>query len=249
MNTIINLSGKTVLITGAASGIGREAAKVSAQQGARVVLLDVNAEGLEETLSELPGDGHHVYITDLSDPSCLDGVVDKIENDYGTVNGLVHCAGISSRRPIGVLKPEPFHRLMQINFFSFVELVRLFSKKRRLADGGSIVVMSSISSIRGFKAKTEYCASKAAVDSFVRCAAAELSDRGIRINSIMPAEVLTPMAMRARDINGTVGASNFNAPLGPSSPEEVANVIAFLLSDATRTISGTSIRIDGGACL
>ena len=248
MNAIINLSGKAIVVTGAASGIGRETARVLARQGAKVALVDVNAEGLAEARSELSGVGHHEYVADLSVPSNLEVVVATIANDYRVVNGIVHCAGISSRRPIGVLKPEPFFNLMQINFYSFVELVRLFSKRNRLAEGGSIVVMSSISSIRGFKAKTEYCASKAAVDAFVRCAAAELADKKIRVNSVMPAEVLTPMAMRAREINGTVGASNFNAPLGPSSPEEVANVIAFLLSDATKTISGTSVRIDGGAC-
>lgn len=249
MNTIIDLTSKTVVITGAASGIGRETAKVVARQGAKVALLDVNSEGIAETHSGLIGVGHREYVADLSMPSSLGDIVARIAGDYGKINGIAHCAGISSRRPIGVLKQESFLKLMQINFYSFVELVRLFSKHNRLSDGGSIVVMSSISSIRGFKAKTEYCASKAAVDAFVRCAAAELANRGVRVNSVMPAEVLTPMAMRAREINGAVGASNFNAPLGPSTPEEVANLIAFLLSDATRTLTGTAIRIDGGACI
>ena len=109
--------------------------------------------------------------------------------------------------------------------------------------------MSSISSIKGYKAKTEYCVSKAAVDAFVRCMALELSDRKIRINSVMAAEVLTSLAMKARETNAMVGASNFESPLGSSEPYEVANTIAFLLSDATKTITGTSLLIDGGACI
>lgn len=109
--------------------------------------------------------------------------------------------------------------------------------------------MSSISSIKGYKAKTEYCVSKAAVDAFVRCMALELADRKVRVNSVMAAEVLTPLAIKAREINQSVGATDFNAPLGPSDPYEIANTICFLLSNATKTITGTSILIDGGACI
>ena len=245
---IIDLTGKSVVITGAGSGIGRETAKVVAQQGGLALLIDIVSEGLAGTMSELSGTGHRSYVADLSDLAALPALIETISFENGPVSGLVHCAGISSRRPLNVLKVESFKKLMDINFHSFVELVRLFSKRKNFADGGSVVVMSSISSIRGFKAKTEYCASKAAVDAFVRCAALELAGRRIRVNSVMPAEVLTPMALRARSINATVSAADFVAPLGPSTPQEVANTIAFLLSDATKTISGTSIRIDGCAC-
>ena len=165
------------------------------------------------------------------------------------MDGLVHCAGISSRKPLNVLRPDGFSKVLDVNFFCFEELTRLFTKKGNMNDGGSIVVMSSISSIRGYKAKTEYCVSKAAVDAFVRCMALELAPKRIRINSVMAAEVLTPLALKARETNAMVGATDFEAPLGPSEPYEVANTIAFLLSDATKTITGTSILIDGGACV
>ena len=148
-----------------------------------------------------------------------------------------------------MLRPDGFSKVLDVNFYAFEELTRLCAKKGRFADGGSIVVMSSISSIRGYKAKTEYCVSKAAVDAFVRCMAAELASRRIRINSVMAAEVLTPMALKARELNQSLGVQIFNAPLGPTDPYEVANTIAFLLSDATKTISGTAIVIDGGATI
>ena len=248
MKSIIELTNKLYLVTGAGSGIGRETSWVLTELGATVIMLDVNAEGLAETAS-IAGE-HAISMTiDLTDNSAVAEAVSQIVEKYGKLDGLVHCAGISSRKPLNVLSKDGFSRVMDVNFFSFVELVKQCAKKKHINDGASIVVMSSISSIRGYKAKTEYCVSKAAVDAFVRCMALELADRKIRVNSVMPAEVLTPLALKAREANAAVGASNFQAPLGPSEPYEVANAIAFLLSDATKTITGTSILIDGGACI
>lgn len=249
MNNIINLTNKTLVVTGAGSGIGREAAKVLSEQGAKVVMLDLNQEGLDETKALLTGEGHIIRTVDLTSFENLPELVKGIIAETGAVDGLVHCAGISSRKPLNVLRPEGFSKVMDVNFYSFEELTRLFSKRGNMNDGGSIVVMSSISSIRGYKAKAEYCVSKAAVDAFVRCMALELAPKSIRINSVMAAEVLTPLALKARETNAMVGAADFEAPLGPSEPYEVANTIAFLLSDATKTITGTSILIDGGACV
>jgi len=212
-------------------------------------MLDLSEEGLNETFSLLEGNGHAFHVIDLADINSIIGLIKEIVNSSGIIDGLVHCAGISSRKPLNVLTKDGFSKVMDINFYSFVELVRQVCKKKHFSEGGSVVVMSSISSIKGYKAKTEYCVSKAAVDAFVRCMALELADRKIRVNSVMAAEVLTPLALKAREMNQSVGASDFNAPLGPSEPYEVANTIAFLLSDATKTITGTSILIDGGACI
>jgi NAD(P)-dependent dehydrogenase (short-subunit alcohol dehydrogenase family) len=246
---IINLKDKNIIITGAASGIGKETAITASRLGANVIMLDLSEDGLKETTYLLDGNNHSYYITDLTDTESISTIIKEIIEKNGIINGLVHCAGISSRKPLNVLTKDGFSKVMDVNFYSFVELVRQVCKKKHFAEGGSVVVMSSISSIRGYKAKSEYCVSKAAVDSFVRCMALELADRKIRINSVMAAEVLTPLALKAKEMNQAVGASDFNAPLGPSDPYEVANTIVFLLSDATRTITGTSILIDGGACI
>jgi len=244
----LNLLCKTYLITGAGSGIGRETSLVLAREGANVVIMDINPQGLAETAS-LGGDRCHPIVVDLTNETAVSEVVFQTVEKYGKLDGLVHCAGISSRKPLNVLSKNGFSKVMDVNFYSFVELVKQCAKKKHINDGASIVVMSSISSIKGYKAKTEYCVSKAAVDAFVRCMALELADRKIRINSVMAAEVLTPLALKAKEMNAAVGASDFNAPLGPSAPYEVANTIAFLLSDVTKTITGTSILIDGGACV
>lgn len=249
MSCIVNLRGKIIVITGAGSGIGRECAIIMSVQGARVILLDLNPEGLQETRAALHGEGHITIPCDLSDFDSLPALVKDIIVETGPIDGFVHCAGISSRKPLNVLKAKGFQKVMDVNFYGFVELTRLFTKKGNMSDGGSIVVMSSISSIRGYKAKSEYCVSKAAVDAFVRCSALELSPRRIRVNSVMAAEVLTPLALKARETNAAVGAADFIAPLGPSEPYEVANTIAFLLSDATKTITGSSLLIDGGATI
>ncbi len=249
MSNIIDLSNKNILITGAGSGIGQETAVTASKVGAKVVVLDISEEGLNATMAMLEGEGHSMYVVNLCENEGIAPLIKTIAEKYGTIHGLVHCAGISSRKPLNVLTKDGFSKVMDINFYSFVELVRQATKKKYFAEGGSVVVMSSISSIRGYKAKTEYCVSKAAVDAFVRCMAAELADRKIRVNSVMAAEVLTPLAIKAREMNAAVGASDFNAPLGPSEPYEVANTICFLLSEATKTITGTSLLIDGGACM
>ena len=247
MRKIIDLSKKTILVTGAGSGIGRETSLMLADQGA-VVMMDINAENLSETVDR-GGSNCHSFPIDVTDRMAVSATVARIVLEFGKIDGLVHCAGISSRKPLNVLTKEGFTSVMDVNFYSFVELVKQCSKRKHINEGASIVVMSSISSIHGYKAKTEYCVSKAAVDAFVRCMALELADRKIRVNSVMAAEVLTPMAIKAREIKDAVGASDFIAPLGPTKPEEVANTIAFLLSDATHTITGSSLLIDGGVCI
>lgn len=246
---ILGLNNKNIIITGAGSGIGRETAIVASKLGARIIMLDISDDNLFETKGLLAGDGHSLHVIDLSQTDNIAGIIKDIVSVYSTIHGVVHCAGISSRKPLNVLTKDGFSKVMDINFYSFVELVKQICKKKHFAEGGSVVVMSSISSIKGYKAKTEYCVSKAAVDAFVRCMALELADRKVRVNSVMAAEVLTPLAIKAREINQSVGASNFNAPLGPSDPYEVANTICFLLSNATKTITGTSILIDGGVLI
>lgn len=239
MSFIIDLNNKNIIVTGAGSGIGQETSILLAKEGATVMMLDISAEGLAETAS-LGGERCHPIAIDLTDSTAVADTVAKTVADYGKLDGLVHCAGISSRKPLNVLSREGFSKVMDVNFYSFVELVKQCAKKKHFNTGGSIVVMSSISSIIGYKAKSEYCVSKAAVDAFVRCMAQELASQRIRINSIMPVGVDTPMGRRASDISENVGSNESNA-IALVSPLEVANTIAFLLSNAAPSISGAAI--------
>ena len=155
MVNIIDLRNKTILVTGAGSGIGRETARVLSEQGVKVVMLDLNEEALNETLASLFGNGHITKTCDLTNFESLQELMKDILMETGPLDGLVHCAGISSRKPLNVLKAKGFQKVMDVNFYSFVELTRLFTRRGNMNDGGSIVVMSSISSIKGYKAKTE----------------------------------------------------------------------------------------------
>ncbi len=239
MGKIIDLEKKVIIVTGAGSGIGRETSRVLAEEGATVVMMDINSEGLAETAA-MVGERCHPITIDLTDAKMVAETVSGIVEQHGKLDGLVHCAGISSRKPLNVLSKEGFSKIMDVNFYSFVELVKQCAKKKHFNVGGSIVVMSSISSIVGYKAKSEYCVSKAAVDAFVRCMAEELATQSIRVNSIMPVGVDTPMGRRAAEISENVGSNEYhNTAL--VSPIEVANLIAFLLSGAAPSISGAAI--------
>ncbi len=246
----MDLSGKKIIITGASGGIGRVASEQLARLGAQLVLVDVFPNRLKDTLHGLEGDGHRDYIINLAKIEEIEPVIERIGEEVGTLSGFVHCAGIAPMRPFKMTRYSDILPTMQINYFSFVEIVRcLTAKKKRFADGGSIVAMSSTGSIHGKPTKVAYSASKAAIDASIRCMICDLKQRKIRINSIMPSWVNTEMFtafLRDYPDSKDIKEIEERQYMGVSEPIEVANVIAFLLSDATKTITGTSILMDGG---
>jgi NAD(P)-dependent dehydrogenase (short-subunit alcohol dehydrogenase family) len=165
------------------------------------------------------------------------------------LNGLVHSAGISQTMPLLYLKLSDLQKIMSVNFFSFVELVKQFSDRKNNDNGGSIVAISSISSKVGARGLSAYCASKGAVESSIRSMALELAPRKIRINSVAPGMIETQIYDGLKEL---VNNKNFEANLkkrqfmGIGKPEDVANATAFLLSDASGFITGTSMVVDGG---
>ena len=247
----MDFSNKSIVITGAASGMGREAAIALSKQGAAVVLLDRDEEMLKETYSLLSKGEHSYYVIDLLEIEKIANVIKEIVLTHGAIYGLVHCAGITSRKPLNMLKPEGFNKIMAINVYSFIELAKQISKKGNYADNASFVAISSVSSVRGYRAKTEYCVSKAALDAAIRCIALELVDKHIRVNSIMPGIVMTPMAEKTMQMNIALGNNVEDAtqPMGYTFPLEIAETIMFLLDENVKTITGTTIRIDGGMCI
>lgn len=245
----MDLTGKKILISGATGGIGKATASRISQLGGQVVIMDVFRDRMKEVLLNLEGDGHTGYYVNLLDTDSIEGVIQQIYEENGTLDGFVHCAGIAPMRPFKMTKYEDILPTMQINFFSFVEIVRCVMQKKRFSDGGSIVAMSSIGSIHGKPTKTAYSASKAAIDAAIRCMVCDLKMRKIRINSVMPSWVNTEMYqsfLRDYPDSRDIREIEERQYMGVSEPEEVANTIAFLLSDATKTITGTSIVMDGG---
>ena len=166
-------------------------------------------------------------------------------------DGIVFAAGIGGVRPAKLNSQSFVQQMFQVNVFSFFEIIRFFSKKRWLNQGASIVVLSSVSSIKGLKSKSVYSSSKAALDAAVRGFAAELSDKKIRVNSIQKGWVTSDMQLSfIKDNMALNKGSDFDKQLlGAIEPKEIANLVTFLLSDQVTTLTGTSITLDGGYSL
>ncbi len=180
----------------------------------------------------------------------LEMKVQEIVKTHGAFDGVVFNIVHSDFRPLQFVKPEIVSEIMIDNYGTFVELIRTLKKYKGLNKGASIVAMSSISSIRAMKAKMAFCAAKAALDAAVRCLAVELAPYGIRVNSIQKGAVDTdaekPHIQAVTTIRSEETSKENIAPLGIVKADEVADLVAFLLSDATKSLTGQSISIDGG---
>jgi NAD(P)-dependent dehydrogenase (short-subunit alcohol dehydrogenase family) len=241
------LKDKVILVAGATVGIGKATAILLSELGAKVILLSSNEERLSETAGLLTGSGHSVCVLDLSHPDAIETKIREITDANGPLDGLVYCVGIRSRRPLSMLTPQILNEVMNLNFISFVEMIRCISKKKRYREGLSIVGVSSIASQRGAPSVTAYAASKAAMESAVRCLAKELSSKKIRLNTVVPAQINTPAFEGLVSMNeNKEDATLMRQYLGLGEPDDVAKVITFLLSDNSRFITGTAIPVDGG---
>lgn len=249
MNNYIDFKDKKIIVTGGSSGIGKETAKLLSSLGAKIILIARNENKMEETISELDGSNHSFYSMDLSLTDEIEKFVKEIMIKEGKIDGLVYSSGINSTRPLTLIKPKIMREVMAINFFGFIEFVRCIVKTKMYNEGMKIVGVSSTSSKVGNKGKTAYCASKAAMDGAVRCMAKELANKKIRVNTVVPAWVETPLY---EEVKSEVGDSEDTKDilsrqyLGLIKPINVANAIAFLLSDASEYITGESINVDGG---
>lgn len=245
----MSLSGKNILVTGASSGIGRGIAVFLSQMGANVIMVARNEDRLKEVCQELTPGNHCYHIKDLSDIYGIKGLMERICKDGLKLHGLVHAAGISKTMPLLYSKISDVENIMRVNFYSFLELVKHFSNRKYNDNGGSIVAISSISSRVGAKGLSAYCASKGALESAIRAMALELAPKKIRINSVAPGMIETKIYS---DLKQLVDNKDFEANLikrqimGIGKPEDVAYATAFLLSDAARFITGTTICVDGG---
>ena len=245
----MDLTGKRILVTGAAGGMGRVTSLQLSRLGAKVVLCDMEEESLRQVYETLEGDGHAMYCFNLNEIDSIEDLIKRMVAECGSFNGFAHCAGIAPMRPLNMTKKEDIIHVMNANLFSFIEIVRCITKKGSFEDEGSIVAISSTASIQGKQSKVAYSASKAALDGAIRCLVCDLKKKKIRVNSIMPCWVNTRMYQGYIDrYPDTFEVKEIKEKqyMGVTEPIEVANTIAFLLSDAAKTITGTSILIDGG---
>jgi NAD(P)-dependent dehydrogenase (short-subunit alcohol dehydrogenase family) len=237
-----SLGGRRVLVTGASSGIGRQIAIHCSRMGAQVVACGRDQARLDSLMHELSGEGNIALRGDLT----ADEGIATMVAQAGTLNGVVHCAGISRLAPIKMVNAKHLREVSAINFDAPVLLTQRLLAKGSIAGSGSIVFISSIAAHIGVPGVGIYSASKAALIAMMRCLAMEVVKRGIRVNCLSPALVESPLLDATEKLVGSLDAERANYPLGFGKPEDVANAAVFLLSEASRWITGTTIVMDGG---
>lgn len=243
-----SLQGKTIVITGASSGIGRQCAIQCSQMGAGVIAIGRNQQRLSEVAALLDGDGHETISYDLTDLNGIAAMVSQIHERHGKVDGLIHSAGIERTAPSKLLTPEDYETLHAVNTVSGFELVRQLCQVKHFNNGGSVVFIASISGVVARRGLAAYAASKGALVSGARVLALELSKRRIRVNCVSPGTVKTPLMEKYLS---TLSETDYKKridgfPLGLGEPSDIANACVFLLSDASKWMTGQNLVIDGG---
>lgn len=242
------LQGRRVLVTGAASGIGRATARRFAAEGARVALLDRDADGLEAAAREAGGT---VVACDLLDAGAVAPAVERAAAALGGLDGVVCAAGVDLRRGIEAMTPEDWARVIGVNLTAPMLVCRAALPAMRAAGGGAIVLISSGAGLRPLPDRTAYCASKAGLVMFGKALAIELAADRIRVNAICPGIIDTPMFRRSWE-----RADDPQAELAmildryvikrAGTPEEIAAAALYLISDEAAYVTGAALAVDGG---
>ena len=247
MQDIFSLKGKIILITGASSGIGKAVAQQCATAGATCILTARNQDRLTQTLDSLSGEGHQMILSDLSDEDGVNHLVSSLPK----VHGIVCCAGVVETKMLKFTEEYDLYRLFSTNTFSTIRIIRDMVQQKKLYKESSIVIVSSISGVRcGYLGGSLYGATKGALEGFVKATALELAPQKIRVNTITPGMIETPlMADSVIDVE-QLEADKLRFPLKRyGKAEEVGYASVYLLSDATRWMTGTSLLMDGGYTL
>lgn len=242
------LAGKRVLITGASSGLGRDAAGLLARTGALVTLVGRDEDRLSEALGELEGKGHRIVVADVASIDAAHDVMVTTAKEDGVFDGVFHAAGVAAVRLAKMINADHQKAVFGAAVDGALGLAKACAKKNVLNDGGSIVLMTSVAGQRGKAGMVMYSAAKAALGGLTRSLAAELAPRRIRVNEIVAGAVETQMhADIVKNLDDS-SIADYRAMhlLGFGVPADISGVIAFLLSDASTWITGASIAVDGG---
>lgn len=247
MNNPFSLERKTILVTGASSGIGRAIAIACSQMGATLVINGRNSDRLNETLNSLDGDGHISVIADVSQQEGLNSLVEQCPQ----INGCALCAGIIEWKPVKFIDRITLENIVNVNEIAPILLIASLMKKKKLERGSSILIIASLSGVyKSAIGEGMYAASKGGLAGFTKDAALELAVQGIRVNTICPAFIKTNMTKK---FDTMVMDENKPENLYPlhrvGETSDIANGAIYLLSDASSWVTGVNLPIDGGLCL
>ena len=238
------LDGKTILVSGASSGLGRQTAISCSHMGAKLFITGRDSERLAVTLAELSGAGHRVAVADLT----LADDINRLVDECGKIDGVFHGAGVRGLAPIKQISEKFVQHVFASNYFAPMLLTQRLLSKRSIQQGGSIVFMSSTAAHLGVHGVGVYSGTKAALLASMRCLANEQGRNNIRANCHSPDLVETPMVVTIDtvDTKEWIEMQRNRHPLGLGAPEDVANAAIYLLSDASRWVTGTTLIMDGG---
>ena len=244
----LSLRSRRILVTGAASGIGRATCELLSRLEAHVVAVDIDDAGLQSLAQHLDGGGHASLCADLEDLERIPGWMADIAA-AGPLSGIVHAAGLSCVQPVRLLTPSAYRKVLTLNAEAALALARGFHKKTvRDSAGGSLVFISSVMAQVGAPGAAAYSMSKAALHGLARSLALEFAPFGIRVNCVSPGFIDTPMfdRMAAHWDPAQLARVKEDHPLGLGSALDVAHSVAFLLADTGRWITGSVLTVDGG---
>ena len=242
-----SLEGKTILVTGASSGIGRQCALDCSKMGAKVIAIGRDKDRLNSVVAEMAGEGIG-YLFNLKNIDGIKDLIATIVEKNGKLDGFVHAAGIEVTSPVKLTCREDYESLYMVNCLSAFEIVKHLCGIKTFNKGGSIVLISSISGIIARKGLSAYAASKGALISTARVMAVEMASREVRVNTVSPGTILTPMMQKAleamSDEDRKKRVEGF--PLGLGKTTDISNACIYLFSDASRWVTGHNLIVDGG---
>lgn len=249
MQNPFTLENKNIIVTGVSSGIGQQVAISCSQMGAKVIMLARNEERLKETRKKLAGEGHHAISHDQTDLGHQKELVADIVAKTGSIDGLVNCAGISTVLPLKLMTPVTVEQYFRTNVYGPIELTRqVLIIKNVSKEGASVIFFASVMGVVGENAKSLYSMTKGAVISGARSLAIEYAKKKIRVNVVSPGVVVTLINAHQSYIADPDKRAVLEGqhPLGLGQTEDVANACIYLLSDASRWVTGQNLVIDGG---
>lgn len=243
MNNPFSLEGKTILVTGASSNIGRQIAVKCSEMGAKVIATARNEERLNETLAKMTGEGHRLIASDLSDAEQIPALVEQLPE----LNGIVMCAAVFRTTPIRNNRRKYTEEIFKTNTFANIDLVQLILKKKKIKDGGSILFISSVAAYRPYAGNALYSATKGAINSFCQVLAIEQGSRKIRANCVSPGIIQTDMEVKDWAVTQEeLDKEEARFPLGFGHTEDIAYAAVYMMSDASKWVTGTNMIVDGG---